>query len=307
MIIAGLIAAGLLLGGGISPLAIGDSYASGTGAGNYREFLCMRSADAPIEKVGDFLGVDAVNVACNAAWTDDLVTDRLIQESRRNFPRDEPFVTGVGSYMAICGSGLEGTTVDFEVEENSSNVTAFCTVTLNPQIDAASGATDVFVTIGGNDIGFVSVASGCLIAEDEGACNTAMENAQRRLPDVIESERRALVAMAEGNPGVRIHVVPYPRLVSSDDLWAGSINMGEEVNAFQAEWENSLQAMVEDIDGAYYVDAVTPIWEGHGIGGEDSWIHTSGNGAELLHPTPEGWEAMGNAYIAHLGRLAVSE
>ncbi|WP_054951841.1 SGNH/GDSL hydrolase family protein [Flaviflexus massiliensis] len=308
MIVAGLVAAGLLLGGGISPLAIGDSYASGTGMGNYSDTLCMRSIDAPIEYVGDFVGHKPRNVACNGAWTSELTTDRVIKETRDDVSTDSGTETDatLSEARQEC-QPMEGARTEFTSEEGTDTITSFCTITLYPQIEMVEGATDVFVTIGGNDIGFSQIAGSCLILTDEAACEAALEQAEDRLPAVIEQEREALAQIMESND-VRVHVVPYPRMVSTDDLRAGNINVSERVTSFQERWEQDLRDMTQSLsaDGSiYYVESVAPLWQGHGIGGEDSWINTSGNGAELLHPTPEGWEAMNAAYIAHLGTIAI--
>ncbi|MGO1472576.1 MAG: hypothetical protein ACTHV1_08560 [Flaviflexus sp.] len=308
MSITGILLAGLLLVSGeeIRPVAIGDSYASGNGAGSYSDTLCMRSNDAASEVAAEFFGVDAINASCNGAWTHHLTEPRMISDMRRDISDPEGFGSAarIASLLAQCGVGMDGAQTDFTIEQTDSGFTALCSVTLDPQIQALGDATDVFVTIGGNDLGFVSVASACLIQEDEALCRTAVEDAEERLDGILESERVALVALKEINPDARVHLVPYPRLLEGD-LTVGSYDVSGEIEDLQGRWETGLETMADDLNethgGFYYVGAVTDVWDGHGLAGEEPWIHSDGNIAEILHPTVEGWTATGHAYLAHLG------
>ena len=287
-VVAGLLAAGLLLVQGINlnPVMLGDSYASGTGAGDYSDDLCGRSSHAAIEDVGRFFGVDVTNAACSGALVEDLEGTRIIDERR------------LGS---DCSTDLVGATA-----AATGNA---CVITLPPQVESVSGATDVFVTIGGNNVGFVQIAGICLIQNSETRCANALEEAAETVDDVMDEQRDALLEIRTIAPDARIHIVPYPRILDVGiDHTIGSLDVTAEVNDLQEGWENDLRQLADELDdevgGVFYVETLTPIWEGHGLGSDDSWILTSGRISGLLHPSEEGWRATGTANIAHLGLTA---
>lgn len=306
-VVAGLLMAGLLVTQGtqITPAVIGDSYASGTGAGDYGDTLCLRSEDAAVDYVADFFGTAALNVACNGAWVNDLTEPRVISRTRTDIDLEGNAVDLAAFHRALlgCGQGMAGASAALDFEDNGESVGVICTLTLDPQIEAVEGATDVFVSIGGNDIGFVPVAGACLIQEDEDLCREAVEEAQEALGPALESQRDAVAILQEAAPDARIHLAPYPRMLGDDSSRViGSYDVSADINALQAEWEDELRAMADELD-IYYVETVTPVWEAHGLGAADSWIHTTGRIGELLHPTPEGWRATGIAFLAHLGTI----
>lgn len=280
-VVAGLIMAGLLLAQGaqVDAVAIGDSYSSGHGAGQYSDELCLRSEQASIERVADFFGGTAVNAACSGAKVADLTEPRIISQTRADGTE--------------CATDMTGATATLE--------DGVCTITLDPQIEAAAGATDVFIMIGGNDIGFLPIAGACLFQGNPEQCEIAVDSARQSVGTVIDRQREALIALREIAPQARLHLVPYPRLIEGGA--AGEIPV--DAAGFQQEWEDSLRElaaeMSAEIGAVYYVETLTPIWEGHGLGAADSWIHTDGSIRDLLHPTDAGWRAGGSALIAHLG------
>ncbi|WP_182355040.1 GDSL-type esterase/lipase family protein [Flaviflexus huanghaiensis] len=280
-IVAGLLMAGLLVAQGVQvdAVVIGDSYSSGHGAGDYSDELCMRSDGAAIARVGDFFEGTAVNAACSGAKVADLTEPRIISQTRAG---DAECVTDIGGATATLEEGT-------------------CTVTLDPQIEATAGATDVFVMIGGNDVGFLPVAAACLLQDDLDQCQLAVDNAKQSVAAAIAEQRRALLAVRDIAPEARLHLVPYPRLFEA----AVAADSPVDVLSFQQDWEDQLRQMAgelsDEIGDVYFVETLTPVWEGHGLGAADSWIHTSGSIRDLLHPTPDGWRASGTAFIAHLG------
>lgn len=304
-VVAGLLMAGLLVaqGADITPAVIGDSYASGTGAGEYSDELCMRSDRSAAGHAAEFFDTDSINVACNGAWVDDLTEPRVIARNRTDIDLEGNAVDLAAFHRVLleCGRGMAGASASLEFEENGEAIGVICTLTLDPQIEATEEASDIFLSIGGNDIGFVPVAGACLIQEDEDLCRESVEAAEQALGPALVSQREAVMALQGERPNARIHLVPYPRILDEDSArMIGSYDVGADVTALQEEWEGELRAMAEDLDISY-VETVTPIWEGHGIGAADSWIHMTGNIGELLHPTEEGWRATGTALISHLG------
>lgn len=153
----------------LSVVALGDSYASGTGAGNYypgTEGACWRSKNsyselAVQELVSGGAQVTFANVTCSGATIDDL---------RRTY-KNEP-----------------------------------------PQLNALTSSTRlVFLTIGGNDIGFGTYAGTCLNGNCVGA---PTEDVVKRLPGMQQNLRRLLGEIKVRSPHARIVLVGYGRPVT---------------------------------------------------------------------------------------------
>ena len=304
-IVGGLLMAGLLIvqGPDIVPAIVGDSYASGTGAGEYSDDLCLRSENSAISRAAGFFETDAVNAACNGAWVNDLTSARVIARTRTDIVPEQSAADLAAYHEALlqCGEDMAGASTSLELVAGEDGTAVHCTVTLEPQIATAAGATDIFVVIGGNDIGFVPVASACLIQEAEEACRRAVDESSEALDGALEAQREAVIALRAASPDARIHLVPYPRLLAEESgRFVGSYDVAAEVSVLQGRWESELERMADELDIAC-VKTVGPIWAGHGIGAEGSWIHTTGDIGELLHPTEDGWNATGAALIAHLG------
>jgi lysophospholipase L1-like esterase len=150
-------------------VAMGDSYASGTGAGNYHpgtEGVCWRSHNSYSElAVQDLQShgaqVNFFNVTCSGATIDDL----------RQVFKGQP-----------------------------------------PQLSALTPSTDVvYLTIGGNDIGFGAYASICLSSDCTG---TPTANVINRLPVMGENLRRLMDEIKARSPHARVVLVGYGRPVT---------------------------------------------------------------------------------------------
>lgn len=158
-------------------LALGDSYSSGEGAGDYepgtdtRSNSCHRSRSAWPALFAQQRRLKALpSLACSAATVTDVVTGRAKGEGER---RDS-------------------------------------------QIGRIAGNPDVLtITIGGNDLGFRSVLERCIALNCNHAAagdplDAKIDALARRLPDVYRAIRDAA-------PRGRLVVVDYPRLFPDSD------------------------------------------------------------------------------------------
>ena len=74
--------------------------------------------------------------------------------------------------------------------------TVSCQLVTRPQIDSVTPDTDlVFVTIGGNDIGFSTIVVNCLTLRDPSSCRQSLEAASAKAPQMVERTKDALRAV----------------------------------------------------------------------------------------------------------------
>jgi lysophospholipase L1-like esterase len=226
--------------------ALGDSYASGLGAGSYdpASGACQRSPQSAAALwVARHPGTSFSFAACSGATTDDL---------------------------------------------------------LNNQLGALSGATtQVTVTIGGNDAGFVPVLTTCVLDTDA-ACLTAVQQAEAYMTSVLPGRLdQTYAAIRAKAPNARLLVLGYPRLFeltascdqSGVDYYKrGLLNHGADI----------LDQVIASEAGAArstFVD-VRPVFSGHGVCSGDPWINAITSPiTDSFHPCATGYSS---GYLAAL-------
>lgn len=275
-------------------VAMGDSFASGEGAGDYREGTDYDKRD---DWNWDNWGSDDHN-RCRRSTSS--YADRIY--SGNDFQG--------GLTMVSCSGALLGADVggeDFEDEgaiyQDNPQHTGEA-----PQIDALDEETSlVTMSIGGNDVGFASVLMDCMINGQRGIPGfRCQEKWDDELGDRIEDLRPQLVElyrdMQERAPNARIVIMGYPRLFheppseplnnllfTEDQIWMNQ--KADQLNAMLR--EAAREAGVEFIDP-------TSAFIGHGIGSDDPWLNDmdwGGPGISLydpgsFHPNAEGHAAM---------------
>jgi lysophospholipase L1-like esterase len=138
-------------------VALGDSYASGVGAGSYtsESGSCQRSTNA--------------------------------------YPAQWAAANAPASYVSVACSGATTTSV------------------INSQLAALSTATTLIsVTVGGNDVGFASIMTTCVLygtTECVAAVQAAENKAQSQLPGLLDTVYNGISARA---PSARVVVLGYP-------------------------------------------------------------------------------------------------
>ncbi|WP_441247066.1 SGNH/GDSL hydrolase family protein [Kitasatospora sp. McL0602] len=155
------------------------------------------------------------------------------------------------------------------------------------------GSTAVTLTVGGNDLGFADVVTGCLQPfTTDARCDGALDEADRRLreelPDRLDTTYQAVTDAA---PGARIAVTGYPHLLENPALCpVGTEPRRARINALT----DRLDELIERQAGKHgfrFADA-RPAFAGHGVcAGGGEWI----NRIVLLtlwesfHPTADGY------------------
>lgn len=290
-----IIAAGLLAPLHLGLVQVGDSYGAGLGAGDYAETVCRRSVNAPVDLAATWVGGEAANVACTGAHLSHLTRDRVFHEQIQAVELAgtlDPLEAAATALFA-CDPGIEAPR-EYSVEVESGRATVACRAHLPAQITEVGGATDVFVTVGGNDLGFVDMATKCFVFPDAQACENGMETVAESLPDLASREEETIRALREVTDA-RIHLVPYPPLVETDYA-IDSYPAGAAIRDLQDEWNARLAEMTErlngEVGGVSLVDTAAFF--------EPDMIHRGGALDEYLHPTREGHRALALAYVADL-------
>ncbi|MGH1550559.1 SGNH/GDSL hydrolase family protein [Leifsonia poae] len=162
---------------------------------------------------------------------------------------------------------------------------------------ALGSATQVTITVGGNDIGFPQAVTQCLLGSDA-ECDDYLRTTTTTLVAALPAKLDALYARINAlAPNASVEVVGYPRLfdasATSCSLW--SVAKRQAMNAMSDRLSDAVAARAAAA-GFVYRD-VRGDFTGHGICSSAPWIVDAGTGAtwEWLHPN-----AAGHARIAAL-------
>ena len=287
-------------------VALGDSYASGEGAPfkpsddvsavvwgtEPDDDVCHRSphsgfgqAVKELSEANPGREFETINLACSGAETKDLMYD-----STRN---DEIVTAQLDALLAWAESrGID--TVDY-----------------------------LYISIGGNDAGFVPVVLGCVLADCEKnglLLGTSVRNSSELQEQVAEALRNVSAAL-EGTPLKVRHVAVsnYPSIgLVSDNVGCDISNRDDVLNRVTPkEWEaawrsigvplNKAVAEVSEANSWQVLDAYT-LFSEHSVCAEDSWLMltkeaqsvTGSSGpfdataSGVLHPNKKGYAALGS-------------
>jgi lysophospholipase L1-like esterase len=166
-------------------------------------------------------------------------------------------------------------------------------------------AQQVTVTVGGNDIGFATVALTC--ASNPGACGAAIGQAQANLAALPGTLGPLLGALTQAAPDAQIYVTGYPRLFQPGATCAAFPSTPIATLAAADAAVDALNGTLQFIassSGAVFVDVNTE-FAGHGLCGDDSYIFPPTPIAEppyfapaSLHPNALGQAAYAEAVDA---------
>lgn len=157
------------------------------------------------------------------------------------------------------------------------------------QLRSLTSETDlVTITVGGNDAGFVGVMTTCTLSSDK-ACEQAVDRAEKVIhTDLPGRFERLFAAIKAAAPQAKIVVLGYPRLFEAKSCAGGlseakraAVNDGADALA-------SVTGAAAIAAGVTFVD-VRDAFTGHGICGDDPWIHPlTSPVANSYHPTRSG-------------------
>lgn len=312
---------------------LGDSYSSGNGAGSYAEKICWRSSENYGEKVARRQGATYTNAACSGGVIADILNPWDIGSWRlrtRTFSVPQGAVDARAQWLhqakeaELCGTPAQPDwSWTYTIDSSAAigdlfTATVKCQLTAAPQIEAVTPQTDaVFLTIGGNDIGFTTIVTNCLVLRSAGGCKSAMDAANATIPQMKTRTTEALQAVHERSEGnAHVYLLGYPYLINTDAYELSSTyDAGEALSTMQERGDRVQRAAMEELSAATagagftFVD-VKPDWGGYAHGMETgaltgnpySWlVPVLGTGREFsewVHPRPAGWSASALALYA---------
>ncbi|WP_158647218.1 SGNH/GDSL hydrolase family protein [Actinoplanes sp. ATCC 53533] len=230
-------------------VVLGDSYASGLGAGSYRDQTCLQSD----------------GYSYPARW--------VAKKGRAAF--------GDSIVNRSC-SGATVTTVSTKQLGN---------------LDAETGW--VTITVGGNDIGFTSTLTTCVLGTDAN-CATAVQaglgKATTSLPGALD---RLFATIRSKAPNAKVYVVGYPRLVTTSATPVGNCMLStyerQQLNHSADVLAEVIRQRTAAKSGFTFVDGRS-IFSGHEACTAAPWINRPGTGSlnEAFHPNRTGYEQYAN-------------
>lgn len=315
---------------------LGDSYSAGNGGGNYLEKTCWRSPNNYGARVAQRHGATYTNAACSGGVSADILNPRELGSAKwatRTFRVPKGAVDARAQWLeqakaaSLCGSPAQPDwSYDYVISSSASlgglyTATVKCQLTAAPQIDAVTPKTDaVFLTVGGNDIGFTTIVTQCLVLRTPGSCKSTIDEANAMFPQMKQRTKEALRAVHERSDGMAdIYLLGYPHLINTASYPISSTyDAGAELDRLQKRGDRVQRAAMAELDqetkgqgGFTFVD-VKPDWGGytHGLdprilgSNHNAWlVPVLGAGHEYyewVHPSPAGWGASALALYASM-------
>lgn len=304
---------------------LGDSFSSGNGAGSYAEKSCWRSPNNYGARVAQLKGATYTNAACSGGVTADILEPRDLGSPSwrtRTYRIPAGAVDARAQWLAkakadqLCGTPAQADfSYVYTVSSSASagdlyTATVRCQLQAAPQIDAVDRSTDaVFVTTGGNDIGFTSLVVDCLVLRSAGACKERIDAANAELTSMKQRTKEALQAVHDRSGGrAHVYLLGYPHLINTDSYKLSSTyDAGEELSRLQLRGDALQRSVMSELaranrgrGGFTFVD-VKRDWGGYTHGIDPRVIADNGNSwlvpvlapgrelTEFVHPTAAGW------------------
>ncbi|WP_284983395.1 SGNH/GDSL hydrolase family protein [Arthrobacter sp. efr-133-TYG-118] len=141
----------------------------------------------------------------------------------------------------------------------------------DPVAMALGSATEVSVTVGGNDVGTGAVAVACTSA-DALACASAVQNVANALPALPANIVAMVQSIRQKAPHAEIVLTGYPRLFTIGPMMPSSQKQLATTLNGMADQLNATISGAASAAGVGYV-SVTERFTGHGIGSNNPWIN----------------------------------
>ncbi|MCC3273201.1 GDSL-type esterase/lipase family protein [Arthrobacter zhangbolii] len=261
---------------------LGDSFASGEGAGSYRPAgdarrdSCHRSTYAVASEL--FPPDSIANLACSRATTGHLTAPQTLAFR-------EPTQPGAGP-----GS-------------------------VPPQLQQLQGfdPTLVILSVGGNNLDFAGILQACLLDTRPCTENPALRADAAVQLAALQPDLEAAYSALASAVAAPVLVLPYPQLFDAPDGGCGRLSVEEQGFARElvGELNTVIRAAVNNVPQAnvYFVEAAQDALDGHGACSEEPYLHAANVSGllqaadsptanqELLHPTRQGYRAMTDAIV----------
>ncbi|MEW1952263.1 SGNH/GDSL hydrolase family protein [Terrabacter sp. NPDC080008] len=317
---------------------LGDSYSAGNGTGSYEERDCYRSPDNYGSQVAASMGASYVDAACSGGVVADILEPRKLGNASSKtgtysidparYPDQKAEWLRRAQTARLCGVPAQpdfSYTYTFVAGAGVGSLytgTVSCQLVTAAQIDSVTPDTDyVFVTIGGNDIGFSTIVVDCLTLREPTSCKQALDAATAKAPQMVEKTKDALRAVEQRSNGhAQVYLLSYPYLINSESYAIPEVapvyDAGKALNNLQRLGDQLQAQGIAELnaepgaDHYHFVDTVKQAWGGraHGLDphvvadNSRAWLVPVGtpgrDTAEYVHPTQPGWDATAGALRA---------
>lgn len=317
---------------------LGDSYSAGNGTGTYEERDCYRSPNNYGSQVAASIGASYVDAACSGGVVPDILSPRPLGSSfdktatysidPATYPDQQAQWMREAQTERLCGIPAQpdfSYTYTFVTGAGVGSLytgTVSCQLMTAAQIDSVTPDTDyVFVTIGGNDIGFSTIVVDCLTLRDPTSCKQALDSAEAKAPQMVDRTKDALRAVEQKSGGhAQVYLLSYPFLINSESYGipeaAPTYDAGKALNDLQRLGDQLQAQGIAELnaepgaDNYHFVDTVKQAWGGriHGLDphvvadNSNAWLVPVGtpgrDTSEYVHPTQPGWNATAGALRA---------
>ncbi len=144
----------------------------------------------------------------------------------------------------------------------------------------------ILIQVGGNDIGFLTIAGACFIASER-ACLEQVSRGQSQVPSIATDLRHQIATIKQRSRDADIVVLGYPRLLGNPRQCESLMTPARvaSINALQRQLDRTLRAVAIS-SGARFVDWPRRI-DRHSLCSTRPWYALPGTRIDdLLHPTP---------------------
>ena len=288
-------------------LALGDSFASGEGAYEYKSGTDVKE---PLNKchvsnlsypylIGEEIGLNQYeSIACSGAVIDDL---------RGSI---------VGDKFKYSNKGPQSEGLDETKPNDFENIIRNFLPGYTPQLNfiKAKKPKIITVSISGNDIGFGDIINRCIFLPDD--CYTSYEERYSKVLQVNEQYERLLDtyrAIKELSPRAKIYAIGYPSLAKNGGVCERNVSFSNEEIKFFNDLVDYLNLVIRksaEKAGVVYVDAGNA-FEGYRLCegdkeniavngltlGDDKFNDIGPIGKESFHPNANGHELLKKAVL----------
>ncbi|MFS3128158.1 SGNH/GDSL hydrolase family protein [Nocardioides sp. Bht2] len=319
-------------------VVLGDSYSAGNAAGpaarRYGPSGCVRSKDVWSERYAATLRargmkVRVANHACSGGVAADLTVPRAMGSASTG-SHTVPATDSDTGAAARLRRADPCNTRQFPAEEfwryqvtsrNGTTLNYSCQRYLRPQTDFVDSSTDLVVfTMGGNDAGFTNIVMQCFLWKAEGACRTAIESAQAKLPAIRAKVAKGIAQLQRRGlrRDARVVQLGYPHLQADNGFSVGlltSYPAGEAVRGLVTTGNRELAKVAADVNKRSgvrgqmrFIAGVPAKFAGHepdaGGGNPDRWLMqildpTAVDLSDYYHPNRHGQQAYADLLSVH--------
>ena len=264
--------------GTLSLAALGDSYSSGEGAGDYKA------------------GTDSAH-GCHRsqhAWA--LQLQKYVANHDVTLTSNEYFIACSGAVSKSLKSSFKG---------QQPQVTALQHLLPQPAL--------VTMTIGGNDLGFSDVLEDCY--KHDCVSDGTVSAVEAKLPKEETKLADDYADLLTADPGATVLIVGYPRIFDESDRceglpviskWGFTVAEEKALNKLTDMVDTTISAAATKV-GVSYVP-VTEAFSGHEMCTKNSWVYDVGfeqgfgDDQQQGHPTAKGQEAIAKIVATYINK-----